>query len=44
MRVLIGMQNILDEPDERCGTPARMSARSKLRTELVGIIHRFSFP
>ena len=35
MRVLIGMQNILDESDERCGTPARMSARMNLRLHLL---------
>jgi hypothetical protein len=30
MRVLMGTQNILDESDERWGTPARMSAGSAI--------------
>jgi hypothetical protein len=35
MRVLIGMQNILDESDERCGTPARTLARMNPRLHLL---------
>jgi hypothetical protein len=36
MRVLIGMQNILDESDERWGTPARMSAGSAIQRRRRG--------
>ena len=35
MRVLIGMRNIFNESDERCGTPARMSARMNPRLHLL---------
>jgi hypothetical protein len=48
MHAPIGMQNILDESDERCGTAARMFARSAMhqlrrgREELSGTQHRMN--